>query len=597
MCVRISKKQSVSFIVVLIVCLAAILRVWGLPFGLPNLSRPDEQNISVLAVEHILNSFAQGQPDLNPHWFEYPSLYIYAVTLLYGLYYWVGSLNGTFPDWQAFLQSYYNDGSMFHLLSRSLTALCGVFTVLLVYALGKALTRSRLVGLVAAFLMAVTYLHVRDSHFGVTDVPATFWVTLTLWLSVRYYRQGIHRDLTWAAMAAGLAASTKYPAGVLLLSVLSSYIWGNLKAPRKTLLDGILSLCSMAFIGFFLGSPFIVMDFPHFWKDFEIQRRHLAVGHGLDLGLGWIYHLRFSLWYGVGPLYLLAALAGMAWALLKKQWYWGILLIFGGIYYLLMGSTHTVFVRYVIPLLPVFAVSAAWFIVKACHGLRQWSLKNLPALITLPQAVLVMLVTLLISWHSLSHSLDLDRLLAKADTRSLAGTWIQDHVNPGTCVGNGMYLPQVSLPLGYRKLFLQPEETGKPLEGRQFLKQQKNSYYPYDLKRNEWVITTYRIPWILNQLGCPLVVISKTPLTLFTTPAYEAEDVSVHYSRLAEFSAHSMLPPDETGNLPQAEDYDQLDAFYLPFTHFDGLERPGPEIEIYQVPFMNNPSPGKGFNH
>jgi hypothetical protein len=88
------KPTNVSILTILGIALA--LRFWGLPFGLPNLTRPDEQNISQFVALHILQSFFAGQPDLNPHFFEYPSLYIYFVTLLYGVYHLIGHLLGAF---------------------------------------------------------------------------------------------------------------------------------------------------------------------------------------------------------------------------------------------------------------------------------------------------------------------------------------------------------------------------------------------------------------------------------------------------------------------------------------------------------------------
>ena len=203
----------------LVLGLAALLRLWGLDFGLPNISRPDEQNISYVLIR-IFKSFAMGQPDLNPHFFEYPSFHLYLMTGLYGIYYLVGHLMGMFPDLSAFLDHYADDFYPFHLIARYLTALMGIATVWIVYQLGVGLGRSRWLGLFSAFLMAVTYLHVRDSHFGVTDVPATFWVAFSLWMAVLYVRTGQKKHLLLACLATGLGAGTKYPAGLTGLSVL-----------------------------------------------------------------------------------------------------------------------------------------------------------------------------------------------------------------------------------------------------------------------------------------------------------------------------------------------------------------------------------------
>ena len=67
-----------------------------------------------------------GGGDLNPHFFEYPSLYLYFMLLLYGLYYlgWKyfnlsGSLDSIAPE-------YIRDPSTFYLIGRGAEAVLGL---------------------------------------------------------------------------------------------------------------------------------------------------------------------------------------------------------------------------------------------------------------------------------------------------------------------------------------------------------------------------------------------------------------------------------------------------------------------------------------
>lgn len=58
---------------ILLLALAAFLRFRGLDFGLPLAeSRPDEMTIAYQAMKF-------GRGDLNPHSFNYPSLFKYLV--------------------------------------------------------------------------------------------------------------------------------------------------------------------------------------------------------------------------------------------------------------------------------------------------------------------------------------------------------------------------------------------------------------------------------------------------------------------------------------------------------------------------------------
>src|SRR4026207_2407584 len=57
------------------------VRFWGLKFGLPVVySRPDE-----LLLIGVVIGFFRGDP--NPHFFEYPTLYLYVLAGVYCLFY------------------------------------------------------------------------------------------------------------------------------------------------------------------------------------------------------------------------------------------------------------------------------------------------------------------------------------------------------------------------------------------------------------------------------------------------------------------------------------------------------------------------------
>ena len=57
----------------LILAIAAVVRVWGIAFGLPHPNaRPDEGAIAAVA-----GGLQSGL--LNPHWFSYPPLYMWTI--------------------------------------------------------------------------------------------------------------------------------------------------------------------------------------------------------------------------------------------------------------------------------------------------------------------------------------------------------------------------------------------------------------------------------------------------------------------------------------------------------------------------------------
>jgi len=97
------------------------------------------------------------------------------------------------------------------LIARALSAAAGIATVSVTYRVGVSLF-DRTTGLVAALFLAIAALHVRESHFALTDVSATCLLMASFLRIVRYWRSGFRRDALLAAVLAGLAASTKYNA-------------------------------------------------------------------------------------------------------------------------------------------------------------------------------------------------------------------------------------------------------------------------------------------------------------------------------------------------------------------------------------------------
>src|SRR5690606_7811106 len=122
--------------------------------ALPNLARPDEQNIATTAVMQIIGSFARGEASLNPQFFYYPTLYIYLVTLSYTLFYLLGHLIGFFPDINSFAKLFLDDWSHFLLISRLLTVAFALLNVWAMTRLAACVTRSRAWGLLGGLLLA-----------------------------------------------------------------------------------------------------------------------------------------------------------------------------------------------------------------------------------------------------------------------------------------------------------------------------------------------------------------------------------------------------------------------------------------------------------
>ncbi len=96
-------------------------------------------------------------------------------------------------------------------------ALAGLLTLVIVYRLARDLVSPE-AGLLAALTLATTFRFILYARQSLTDVPVTFFVTLSIWLFLRAHdapEARSRRDALLAWAATGLAALTKGPVAVL----------------------------------------------------------------------------------------------------------------------------------------------------------------------------------------------------------------------------------------------------------------------------------------------------------------------------------------------------------------------------------------------
>jgi hypothetical protein len=177
---------------------------------------------------------------------------------------------------------------------------------------------------------------------AVTDVLLTLGVTLCLVLLVT-------DRIEWAGVAAGLAASAKYP-GVLLVVPLLVAGYGRW---RRTAIA--LALAAVAFV---VTSPFVLVHAGAAGGDVSRVNR-LAHEGWLGFEDDPVTPAAFSLrlWETVGPV-VLVALVGIAIAVRRRERRDLVLLSFVAVYCLSLLPIEAHFDRYVLPLVPVVCVLA-----------------------------------------------------------------------------------------------------------------------------------------------------------------------------------------------------------------------------------------------
>ncbi len=382
--------------------------------------RPDEEVFWIRAIRMVMTG------DLNPHFFIYPSFYKYLLALVYALY---AGFRVTFVfggSLEAFKTSIAMNPSELILIDRILSATMAIATILVVYRIGKALGEKR-IGLVAAFLFSLSYLHVQYSHFGVSDVPVTFFCSLAFYFVLRLYRKGRWKDYLLAGMFIGLAASTKWVGALMAVPFIVAHLLRCRIEGRSVASLNAKFLCGLFFMpGFFLlTSPYCLLDFGHLVKglkwELHVQANHADFANVRGGGL-W-RHFRDTLGRGVGWPVLLASLAGFGSLNKKNGGVFLILLSFVMTVYFYMGHGYLVFPRYMLPLTPFIALLAALFLSDLVDRLTR---KN--------RVLLSAVLAVFLAMPSALRVYCYDRDLTLPDSRNLAAEWIEAHVGKGQSV-------------------------------------------------------------------------------------------------------------------------------------------------------------------
>jgi len=360
--------------------IAILLRIYGLDWGLPSPAQvhsyhPDE--ITVIGPTLHMNIFAG---EMNPHFFNYGSLFLYAVYFARLFAEGYGWLDLT-PFFKAFaaggwlgvsesLQAI-EEFAKLHLLARWLSVILGITTVLLVFVWARRLM-NRWAAFIAAILLATFPMHVQHSHFATVDVPLTLLTTLTLYLAASAESK---RRMLLAAFVAGLATAVKYSvAPALWLTLITLWAW---RVRWFVALGRLIAITVAMGAGFLLGCPYSVLAFNEFWRDFYWETFvHSRIGHGYvfaETGNGHWFHLTVNLPAALGVPAILLAIAGIlpigSSAPLEDPEQENFrrrtivsTVVFTLAYFVPLGFAQVRFARYLMPLLPILALwaSLAW---------------------------------------------------------------------------------------------------------------------------------------------------------------------------------------------------------------------------------------------
>ncbi|WP_171982570.1 glycosyltransferase family 39 protein [Sphingomonas sp. LM7] len=402
----------------LILLVAAGLRIRGIGFGLPALNDPDEPLFMMTAVEMLQNH------SLNPGWFGHPgTITLYCIALVSLAVGGIGVATGQYADADAFVSAVYADPAILFVPVRLCIAACGVACVDLTWRLGKRIGGPR-VGLLAAAFLAVNAVHIDYSQVIRTDIQASVFMLLCLSSAIAIVEHGRLRDYLLAGMFVGLGCATKWPAATIALSPIAAGIWRIAQGHRDA--RKLLAFAAAALGALVLASPFLLFDYPTVLHDLAGEARPIhpgATGGGLIANLAWYvgHPLYFS--FGVAGV----ALAAIGTVLIARRNRTAAIAVLPGVaaFAVLICLQALRWERWLIPLLPFAAIALGYAVHALSDALRWRTGRALPILE--PLVALLLIVPML---QAAQH-----RATERAnDTRQIASAWIRAHAPPDSAI-------------------------------------------------------------------------------------------------------------------------------------------------------------------
>ena len=531
------RKNGIALVAILLT--GAALRFSAIGYGGSFLTyQADERFFNVTLP------FSLSWTDLDPRRFYYPALFWYLLFALNRLIFRLGREFGLVQA-RSLHRLFAANPIPYFLIARSVSATLGTATVGVTYRLGRRLYSSA-EGLLAAGFLAVAFLHVRDSALATVDAPATFFVVLCLLGAAGVLRSGDRRSYVFAAVAGGLATATKYNAVLVLMAVGAAH-WLRLSGDRHRRdvavwiapLLGVLAISAAVFL---LLNPYLALDWRTARPDLVWELEYQGTGQFLDLGRGWPYHLTVSLRYGIGIVLLSLALLGMTSALVRTEPAGLMLFAFAATFFLVMGHSRAVFVRYMVPLVPVLCTFAAVTVLAIARRVAS------PA----ARGPVVALLALAAVAEPLDASLAYGSIMRRADTRVKAYEFVRSELPTGTPIAS------YGLPIIWKSTLPSLEVV---------------HWEKYNGERWEEALRR------LKDNGVRYFLTHRSPLKVFSGDIPELEEaLRRSATQIAEFDF-----ADRASGFAPDPVYDVVDGFYLPIGGFRGVERPGPLVSLYRL--------------
>lgn len=507
------KNYTTIFSLLLVTAVGGFLRFYNLNWDIGLSFHPDERNIA--AAVSRLHFFNQ----LNPQFFAYGGflLYVYRATGEF-LYYFTGD-----PSWILSWEK-------INIIGRFFSAVFSTLTIPTIYILTKRLFNKIDVALFASSIAAFTVSFIQIAHYGVTESLLAYLAVLLCLLSVYLIEKPRFKSYTLCGIIYGVAIATKISGLPLILFPFTAYLIVVLKKPYSFRSFFRNSLLFLAFL--VVGSLVFVIFSSYIFSSWDKFLESMRYESGVATGRFTVpYTLQFTdttpylfqiknLFWQLGPI---AFFSIIGFALLpsilthKNAGKLGLFLLFPTVYFAYLGSWHTKFIRFMIPILPFLIIAASFMLVSLRS---KWKV--------LGNMWVTLFFALTVLWAFAFFS-----IYTREQTRIVASKWIYQHIPAGSKIFGEHWddsLP-VSFPdfnLSRSRYYIEELTIYEPDN------EAKRLYYAKKLSQADYIVISSR-----RLYGTLIHLEEKYPLTSRYYKLLFAGKLG--YEKVAEFTSYPSL--------------------------------------------------------
>lgn len=490
-------------IIFLALIIGGLLRFYNLNWDEGHFFHPDERNIAnAVARIHFFDQ-------LNPDFFAYGGLIIYLIRA-------VAETTASLTQNHLWLVEW----GHINLIGRFLSAFFSTLTIPFVYLLAKKIFNQR-IGIFSAIFYTFTVSSIQIAHFAITENFLTLAAIILCLCSVYLAEKASLKNYLICGIILGLVTAAKTTGLSLIAFPLTAHLINILRQEsivKKNLFFLLLILTGL--ITFTIFSPYTFLSWDKFVESMRyesgVATGTLPVPYTLQFAktIPYLFQAQNFLWQ-IGPLIFLS-LPGLILLIIdlvrKRRLILLIFITFPLLYFLYVGSWHTKFIRYTLPLLPFLIILASLLLDKV---IRSWRLAGLSL-----TAIFYLLTVL---WACAFFS-----IYTREQTRITASKWIYQNIPVGSVIYGEHWDDGLPIPLPD----LNPNQyQGEALTIYDSDNEAKLSYYAQKLSSGDYIILSSR-----RLYGTLINLPDKYPLTSRYYQSLFSGQLG--YQKVAEFTSY-----------------------------------------------------------